>query len=115
MPPKQAACLLDILTSVKAIQSYVAGMTHEQFLNDAKTQDAVLRRLLVAGEAAARLARETCAAFPGIPFHKMVSMRNRVLHDYGNVDLEIVWETVQAHLSQVFAELDRYFAECSDV
>lgn len=41
---------------------------------------------------------ETGAAFPNIPFHKVVGMRNRVVHNYGNVDFEIVWETVQTHL-----------------
>jgi hypothetical protein len=71
IPPRQAAYLLNIFQSVKAIQSYVAGQTHEQFLDDPKTQDAVLRRFLVAGEAAARLTPETCAEFPNIPFHKI--------------------------------------------
>jgi uncharacterized protein with HEPN domain len=80
MPPRQAAYLLDIFHSVKVIQQYVAGLTQEQFAKDTKTQDAVLRRFLVAGEAAARLTPETCAEFPGIPFHKITGMRNRVVH-----------------------------------
>jgi uncharacterized protein with HEPN domain len=54
IPPRQIAYLLDIFRSVKTIQSYVGGQTHEEFLADTKTQDAVLRRFLVAGEAPAR-------------------------------------------------------------
>ena len=77
MPPRQAAYLLDIFKSVQAIQNYVAGQSREQFLNDAKTQDAVLRRFLVAGEAAARLDLATCAEFLNIPFSKIIGMRNR--------------------------------------
>jgi len=96
---------------VKTIHSYIAGLTHEQFLADTKTQDAVLRRFLVAGEAAARLTPETCAEFPNIPFRKIAGMRNRVVHDYGNVDFEIIWETVQTHLPPLFKELQRFFAE----
>ena len=111
MPPRQVAYLLDIFRSVEAIQSYVAGQTHEDFLKDAKTQDAVLRRFLVAGEAAGRLTPETCAEFPAIPFPKIVGMRNRVVHDYGNVDFQIVWETVQTHLTLLFNELQRFFVE----
>jgi uncharacterized protein with HEPN domain len=111
MPPRQVAYLLDIFQSVEVIRNYVAGLTHEQFLKDIKTQDAVLRRFLVAGEAAARLSPETCAGLPGIPFHKIVGMRNRVVHDYGNVDFEIVWETIQNHLPALFDELQRFFAE----
>lgn len=114
IPPKQAAYLLDIFRSVEVIRGYVAGQTSEQFLKDGKTQDAVLRRILVAGEAAARLTPETCAEFPGIPFHKIVGMRNRVVHDYGHVDFEIVWETVQTHLPTLFKELETYFAERPD-
>jgi uncharacterized protein with HEPN domain len=98
MPPRQVAYLLDIFQSVKVIQQYIAGLTHEQFSKDTKTQDAVLRRFLVAGEAAARLTPETCAEFPDVPFRKITGMRNRVVHDYGNVDFEIVWETIQNHL-----------------
>jgi uncharacterized protein with HEPN domain len=111
IPPRQVAYLLDIFKSVQAIRSYIGRQTHEEFLKDAKTQDAVLRRFLVAGEAAARLTPETCAEFPGIPFPKIVGMRNRVVHDYGNVDFEIVWETVQTHLPQLFKELQRFLAE----
>jgi uncharacterized protein with HEPN domain len=49
IPPRQAAYLLDIFRSVKTIRTYVAGQTHKEFLADTKTQDAVLRRFLVAG------------------------------------------------------------------
>ena len=80
-------------------------------MKDAKTQDAVLRLFLVAGEAAARLAPETCVEFPSIPFAKIVGMRNRVVHDYGNVDFELVWETIQSHLPLRFRELQRFFVE----
>ena len=83
MPPRQAAHLLDIFRSVQAIREYLAGYSHQQFLQDAKTQDAVLRRLLVVGEAAARLTPETCAEFPNIPFPRIIGMRNRIVHDYG--------------------------------
>lgn len=111
IPPRQGAYLLDILRSLEAIQNYVAGQTRQQFLADGKTQDAVLRRFLVAGEAAGRLTSDTCAQFPNIPFHKIVGMRNRVVHDYGNVDFEIVWETVQSHLPAFYEELQTFFLE----
>lgn len=83
-------------------------------MQDGKTQDAVLRRFQVAGEAAARLTPETRAEFPNIPFHKIVGMRNRVVHDYGNVDFQIVWETVQSHLPVLCQEPQQFFAERRD-
>jgi uncharacterized protein with HEPN domain len=112
MPPRQAAYLLDILHSAEAIQGYTAGYDRHEFLRDAKTQDAVLRRFLVAGEAAARLTQETRDLLPAIPFHQVIGMRNRVVHDYGQVDLEIVWETVEYHIPPVIAELKRFLADC---
>jgi uncharacterized protein with HEPN domain len=111
IPPRQAAYLLDIFRSVKTILTYVAGQTHKEFLADTKTQDAVLRRFLVAGEAAVRLTPATRAEFPNIPFHKIAGMRNSVVHDYGNIDFEIVWETIQTHLPYLFEQLEQFFAE----
>jgi uncharacterized protein with HEPN domain len=111
MPPRQVAYLLDISSALQAIREYLAGYSHQQFLHDAKTQDAVLRRLLVVGEAAARLTPETCAAFPNIPFPRIIAMRNRIVHDYGHVDFEIIWETVQIHLPLLLAELQQFFAD----
>jgi len=105
---RQAAYLLDILHSTEAIQSYIEGYSREDFLRDPKTQDAVLRRLLVIGEAAARLTAETVARFEDIPFRKMAGMRNRVVHDYAQIDFEIVWETVIDHLPKVRRDLSAF-------
>ena len=110
MQDRQAAYLLDILHSAEAIQSYIEGYSREDFLRDPKTQDAVLRRLLVIGEAAARLTAETVARFEELPFRKMAGMRNRVVHDYGQIDFGIVWETVIDHLPKVRRDLGTFFA-----
>ena len=75
----------------------------------------MLRRLLATGEAAARLTPETRAEFPNIPFQKIVGMRNRVVHDYGQIDLEIIWEIVQSDLPILFMEPKRFFAERGEV
>jgi len=64
MELRHAAYLLDIFQSAKAIKNYTVGYGREEFLQDSKTQDAVLRRFLVAGEAAARLTEETRSQFP---------------------------------------------------
>ena len=109
MQDRQAAYLLDILQSAETIENYVDGIGQEDFLRDLKTQDAVLRRLMVIGEAAARLTPETVALFETIPFRKMAGLRNRVVHDYGQIDFEIVWETVTIHLPKVRSELQGYF------
>jgi uncharacterized protein with HEPN domain len=114
MQVRQAAYLLDILRSAEAIQSYIEGHSREEFLRDTKTQDAVLRRILVIGEAATRLTPETMAEFGAIPFRKMAAMRNRVVHDYGQIDFEIVWEAATVHVAQVRTELATYFSTAGE-
>lgn len=110
MQLRQVAYLLDILRSAEAIKIYIEGYVREDFLKDPKTQDAVLRRLLVIGEAAARLAPDTEARFEELPFRKMAGLRNRLVHDYGQIDFEIVWETVTVHLPRLQSELNAFFS-----
>ena len=107
LPPRQLACLVDIFNSAQAIQSYVAGQTREEFMKDSKTQDAVLRRFLVAGEAAARLTVETCNQLPSIPFGKIAGMRNRLIHGYDIVDFDVLWTVLQRDLPALIAELEK--------
>ena len=111
MQARQAAYLLDILRSSDVIQNYIEGCSREDFLKDPKTQDAVLRRLLVIGEAAAHLTPETEARFEEIPFRKMAGLRNRVVHDYGQIDFEIIWEAVNHHLPKVRRVVSAFFAD----
>ncbi|GAH81135.1 unnamed protein product, partial [marine sediment metagenome] len=88
-------CLLDILEAAKLALTYVAIKTKEDFLKDIQCQDAVIRRLEIIGEAAGRISEETRNAFPRLPWSEMVGMRNIMIHDYDDVDIAIVWETVQ--------------------
>jgi uncharacterized protein with HEPN domain len=65
----------------------------------------------VIGEAAGPLTPETASRSPEIPFRKMIGMRNRVVHDYGDVDLEIIWDTTRTHLPVVREVLSAVFPE----
>jgi uncharacterized protein with HEPN domain len=81
--------------------SYVSGKTKDEFMADTQCQDAVMRRLEVIGEAAGRISPETRAEHTDIPWSAMVGMRNVMIHAYGEVDLVIVWETVQTDLPKL--------------
>lgn len=70
----------------------------------------MLRRFEIVGEAASRLAPETQARFPSLPFRSMRGMRNIIAHDYGEVDLVLVWKTARADLPPLIATLERHFA-----
>src|ERR1700737_2014437 len=105
MKPKNAErvpeYLRHILDAIDRATSYVKGMDLRSFEGDTRTQDAVIRSIEIVGEAAnkARTAdAEFAARHPHIPWDVMYGMRNRIVHDYFEVDLEIVWQTVHRDL-----------------
>lgn len=87
--------LEDILEAMNSVEEYVAGFTHEMFLGDKKTQDAVTRNLEIIGEAANRLSAQFKAAHSGIEWGKMVGLRHRIVHEYFGVDIDIIWRIVK--------------------
>jgi uncharacterized protein with HEPN domain len=95
---RDSAYLLDILEAAKLALSYLRGRTKEEFLKDTQCQDAVIRRLEIIGEAAGKVSETTTTKFPHLPWKKMISMRNIMIHEYEDVDLDIVWDTVQNDL-----------------
>ncbi|HEY8901399.1 MAG TPA: DUF86 domain-containing protein [Chthoniobacterales bacterium] len=107
---RQTALLRDILDSALAIRSYLEGVSRDRFLENVEKQDAVLRRFEIIGEAASRLSAEARAFFPSLPFRSMRGMRNIIAHDYGDVDIEQVWTTVEADLPEMIETLQSHFA-----
>ena len=95
--------LLDILEAAKLAVSYLDGIAKDAFLLDTRCQDSVIRRIEIIGEASRRVSQQTRDDFPGIPWSEMVGMRNLMIHDYDDVDLEIVWDTVQCDLPRLIA------------
>lgn len=95
---RDADHLLDILQAVKAALGFLQGKTQTDSNRDLQCQFAVVRAIEIIGEAANRVSRETCGAHPEIPWREMIAMRNRMIHDYDEVDLDIVWDTVHNDL-----------------
>ena len=78
------------------------------FLEDEKTQDAVVRNFEILGEAAHNVELHLAAfaaAHPGVPWALMYTMRNRVAHGYFKVDYELVWKTIHADLPDLRAQV----------
>ena len=86
---------------------YTAGLTKQQFLGRREKQDSVVRRLEIIGEAARRVSEETRRQLPQLPWQDMVRMRNIMIHEYDDVDLSLVWDTVQIDLPALVSALER--------
>lgn len=84
--------LVHIIECIEAISGYMAGLDKDAFSHDTKTQDAVQRRLAVIGEAVKKLSPELRLAHPDIPWRRMAGMRDKLIHDYFGVDIDLVWE-----------------------
>src|SRR6266496_6408903 len=100
----------DVLNAARLIASYVKDTAVADVRATTEKQDAVVRRLEIIGEATVHLSETTRQAIPELPFRKMRGMRNIVAHDYANVDLKIIWEVATAHVPEVCAALEKFFA-----
>ena len=100
--------LLDILEAARLAIKYTSGKSKNDFLKDIQCQDAVVRRLEVIGEAAKRVSDESRKKIPSLPWKAMTSMRNIMIHEYDDVDFNIVWDTVRNDLPNLVTELEKF-------
>ena len=91
----------DIIEAIQRSLDYVEGMTFDQFAEDRKTIDAVVRNFIVIGEAASHLPDDFIEQHPELPWREMRDIRNIVVHEYFGVDNLIVWDTVKKNLPPV--------------
>ena len=93
--------LEDIMLAVQKIARYTSQMDHNEFLNHELVIDGVARNLEIIGEAARQLPEEFRRAHAQIPWPQIAGLRNRIVHDYFGLDLELIWEIVQHDLPEL--------------
>ncbi len=103
--------LNDILESISDIREFTAGMTTESFSGDKKTIKAVVRSLEVIGEAAGKIPDQIRDRYPEIPWQEITGMRNRLIHEYFGIDLDIVWQTIEEDLEPLDKVVKRIVSE----
>ena len=104
-----------ILDAISECQTFVAGMTYEEFCADSKTLKAVVADLILIGEAARYVPENVVTAYPGIPWAQMRGMRNHIVHGYDQIDLEIVWRVVQDEFPPLVVSLKRILTVDEDL
>ena len=100
------AYLLDMLLAARDAVEFAAKLTYPQFERERMHQLAILKAVEIIGEAASHASTDTKEANPEIPWQEIVGMRNRLVHAYFEIDLGLVWQTVQDDLPTLITLLE---------
>ena len=99
MTPRQIEDYLqDMLDAISAAQQFIAGMSFEDFEIDQKTVFAVTRAIEIVGEGTKSIPQSLRDTYPQIPWKSIAGMRDKVIHQYFGVNLQVLWDTVQQDL-----------------
>lgn len=102
---RDAQRLSDIVEAAAKVASYVATRTPVDFILDEYFQDAVLRQLTIAGEAASKLSADFRAKHSAIPWKQIVGFRQKIVHDYFGFNLDTAWNIATVGLPELAARL----------
>lgn len=101
----------DMLEAIERITRYVDGMSKGDFVNDSRTQDAVIRNLEILGEASKRIPFDIVQRHPELPWSRIGDMRNILVHEYHSVDPEIILDATRYDLPPLVGPLRGILAE----
>ncbi len=104
----------DILEAIAKIQKYTEGLSIEQFKDDDKTYDAVIRNFAVIGEAAKHIPPNVRKKTPDVPWRQMAGMRDKLIHEYFGVRFDVVWDTVRKRLPEVKLLIEALLKQLED-
>ncbi len=99
--------LQDILDAIHAIEQFTLGVDFTAFSQNIEKVYAVSRALEIIGEAVKRLPNSIRNQYPDIPWRDIAGMRDKLIHDYFNTDVAIIWKTIQEDLPQLKIMISR--------
>lgn len=105
MPPEDRVRLLHMVEAAETVCDFVRGKTRSDLDTDRMLVFALVRAIEILGEAASKVSTETRNASVDIPWTSIVSMRNRLIHAYFDVDHEVVWKTATEELPELLPRL----------
>jgi len=96
-----------ILESMEETENHIRGISEEEFSRDVKTQDAVVRRIEIIGEATKNLPADFQREHPGVEWREIAGMRDKLIHHYFGIDMSIVWEVSKKDLPKLKKQISK--------
>lgn len=96
----------DIREAILRIEKYIKTVSYDDFIEDIKTQDAVIRNIEIIGEAAKNISADFRKRYPAVPWKELSGVRDRLIHHYFGVNLDIVWEIADIELKGVLSKIE---------
>lgn len=95
----------DIARAIESIENFTRAVDFGAFIADEMRYQAVIRMLEIIGEASNQISDSFCEHNPAFPVRKAIAMRNFLIHGYDEINLEVVWQTIQEDIPQLKAIL----------
>lgn len=102
---RELVYVLDIINAAEKISVHIAGLSYEEFARQVTSQSAVVCEFIVMGEATKRLPMKFRARHPEISWKQMAQMRDVLVHNYDQIKLEILWNTIQQYVPKTIKQL----------
>jgi uncharacterized protein with HEPN domain len=90
--------LIDIIEAISNIEEYLHGLSEDDFYNDKKTKDAVVRNLEVIGEASNQITSAYKTQHSFVEWREASDLRNKIIHEYSGLDYVLLWEIIQFNI-----------------
>jgi uncharacterized protein with HEPN domain len=100
-----------IIDSIEKIEDFINNRTKEDFLEDVQLQDATIRRIEIIGEASKNIPEDFKRQYPDVPWSEMARTRDKLIHGYFGVDLELTWDIIQHDLSELKEQMNQILEE----
>ena len=97
--------LADMIACCYRIASDVSGIDSQDVSTESVLYRALLHDLAIIGEAANKIPKEVCEIFSNIPWPRVIALRNRIIHNYGAIASETIWQTIQESVPDLLAKL----------
>ena len=106
--------LRHMLDHAKEAVDLIVGKNKTELQHNRVLELALIRLVEIVGEASAKVSSEIQAKYPSIPWPQVIGMRNRLIHSYDSVDLDVLWDTIEVDLPPLIAEIEKIIGQAGE-